>query len=180
MPIALISVSNFIWVHEGRSKLLGVFHLGKKKYETLSLQQYLTTLCEGRATLPPFFFKSSSPLSWMNKVLWSEMLISNPQATAANTFYIVIHKGMPLDMSSHFSSIIILISHPNDFSPETWARRRDKHYTHAPPALLTVRRSWVKRGGLLLRDFLHFSKKFTGGGLVKLHRVDKATGLNSI
>lgn len=53
MPIALISVSNFIRVHEGRRKLLGVFHLVKKKYETLSLQQYLTTLCEGRVTLPP-------------------------------------------------------------------------------------------------------------------------------
>lgn len=133
------------------------------------------------SSYPPFF-KSPSPLSWMNKVLWSEMLISNPQAMAANTFYIVIHKGMLLDMSSHFSSIIVLISHPNDFSPETWAGRTDRQTdtTHTPSALLTVRRSWVKRGGLLLGDFLHFSKKFTGGGLVKLHRVDKATGLNSI
>jgi len=55
----------------------------------------------------------------MNTVLRSEMLISNPRAMAANSFYIVIHTGMPLDMSSHFSSIVILISHPDDFSPET-------------------------------------------------------------
>lgn len=84
-----------------------------------------------RKTCPsPCFYSSSLPLSWMNTVLWSEMLISNPRAMAANTFYIVIHKGMPLDMSSHFSSIVILISHPNDFSSETWAGRVDRQTLH--------------------------------------------------
>jgi len=40
-------------LHEGKSELPGAFHLGKKNYETLSLQRYLTTLCEGRATPSP-------------------------------------------------------------------------------------------------------------------------------
>lgn len=50
--------------HEGRNELLGVFHSGNKKYETLSLQCYLTILCEGKANLPP-----SSPKELSNSDL---------------------------------------------------------------------------------------------------------------
>lgn len=155
MRIALISVSNLMQVHDGRNELLGVFHLGNKKHETLSLQWYLAVLCEGRATLPPSPYKSSQLLIWMNRVLWSEMVISNPRAMAANTFYIVIHKGMPLNMSSHFSSIVILISHPNDFSPETWEGRTDRQtlLTHASASsyhkAILGKKGWSPSAGFL-------------------------------
>lgn len=71
MHIALVSVSNFMQVHEGRSELLGLFHLGNEKYETLSLQKYLTPFVkEEPPFLPSLHELSTSELNEHGLMKW--------------------------------------------------------------------------------------------------------------